>query len=340
MELDKVWLITGATGQDASHLFDFLLSKGYKNLHGIIRRSSTFTTQRIDHIFNKLCLHYGDMTDCMSLYNIINKVKPDYIVNTAAQSHVAVSSELENYTIQVNTVGVLNLLQCVKNIKPECKIYQCGTSEEWGNATDGSKLLNEQTPKNPVSIYGVSKLAAEHICNIYRDAYNMFVVCGTLLNHEGIRRGGTFISAKISDYVGNYYNHKVEKPLEIGNLYAKRDWSDARDMVRGIYLMLLQTSPKNYVLGSGECYSVKEFIEYAFNVINIKIKWIDQGINEKGIDNETGQVLVKVNPKYYRDIDINCLIGDASAARKELGWEPSISFQNMVKTMVEEAIKK
>jgi GDPmannose 4,6-dehydratase len=318
-----------------------LIEKGYKNLHGIIRRSSNFNTSRIDHIFDKINLHYGDMTDAMSLYNIIDKVRPDYIVNTAAQSHVAVSAELENYTMQVNTMGVLNILQSVRNLKlTECKIYQCSTSEEWGNGTDGSHLLNENSPKIPVSIYGVSKLAAENICNIYRDAFNMFVVCGTLLNHEGVRRGKTFISAKISDYVGNYINCKTKKPLQLGNVYAKRDWSDSRDMVNGIFLMLMQDKPKNYVLASGTCYSVKQFAEYAFKQIGITIEWNGLGLKEVGRNKLTHETLIQINPKYYRDIDIECLIGDSSLAKKELNWVQKISFNQMVKDMIEDSIEK
>jgi GDPmannose 4,6-dehydratase len=341
-ELSKTWLLTGIKGMDGSLFADLLLSKGYTNIHGIIRRSAVFNTQNIDHIFDKLQLHYGDLTDAMNIYTIISSVKPDYIVNFAAQSHVAVSSELENYTLQVNTIGVLNILQSVRmsGLEKTCRIYQCGTSEEWGNATDGSRLLNEMTPKVPVSIYGVSKLAAEHICNIYRDAYGMYIVCGTLLNHENARRNKTFAPAKIADYVGKYYNKKISKALEMGNIYAKRDWSDARDMVYGIYLMLTQEIPKNYVLGSGTCYSIKDFIEIAFKEIGVTLRWSGSGANEVAFDNQTNNVLVKINPRYYRDIDINCLIGDSSTARKELGWRPKISFDQMVKDMIQNAIRE
>lgn len=341
MEFDKVWFITGATGQDASHLFDLLIEKGYTNIHGLIRRSSYFNTKRIDHIFDKLQLHYGDMTDSMSLYNIIHKIKPDYIVNTAAQSHVAVSSELENYTFQTNTIGILNILQSVRALQlHNCRIYQCGTSEEFGNFTDGTVSLNETTPKIPVSIYGVSKLAAENICNIYRDAFDMFIVSGTLFNHEGTRRLKTFVSAKITDYIGKYVNDKINTPLQLGNIYAKRDWSDSRDMVNGIYLMLTQNLPKNYVLSSNKCYSVKQFVEYAFEEIGIKIEWKGKGLDEIGQNLLTGETLIEINPRYYRDIDIECLIGDSSFARKELNWIPQISFNNMVKDMVQNSIKE
>jgi GDPmannose 4,6-dehydratase len=344
-ELDKVWLITGVCGQSASFYCDMLLEKGYTNIHGIMRRSSTFNTQNIDHIFDKLKLHYGDLTDAMNIHNIIAKVKPDYIVNFGAQSHVAVSAELENYTIQVNTVGVLNILQSVRNLglSKTCRIYQCGTSEEFGNITDGTNKLNEESPKIPVSVYAVSKLAAEQLCDIYKNAFNMFVVTGTLMNHESPRRGGTFVSKKITDYVGKYYKNKLIKPLELGNLNAKRDWSHAKDMCDGIYLMLTQNEPKNYLLSNDTTHSVREFVELAFKEINIEIVWRGTGVDEVGIkrgteDDPEPHIIIKVNPKYYRDIDIQCLIGDSSRARNELGWSPKYSFEDLVKEMVQSSL--
>jgi GDPmannose 4,6-dehydratase len=367
-ELDKVWLITGVTGQSASYYCDMLLEKGYTNIHGIMRRSATFNTQNIDHIFDKLRLHYGDLTDAMNIHNIISKVKPDYIVNFAAQSHVAVSAELENYTIQVNTVGVLNILQSVRNLglSDTCRIYQCGTSEEFGNITDGSNKLNEESPKIPVSVYAVSKLAAEQLCDIYKNAFNMFVVTGTLMNHESPRRGGTFVTKKITNYVGKYHknmpfggcgspsgklanksrkNNALKKigPLELGNLGSKRDWSHAKDMCDGIYLMLTQNEPKNYLLSNDTTHSVREFIELAFKEINIDIVWRGTGVDEVGIkkgteDDPEPHIIVKVNPRYYRDIDIQCLIGDSSRARNELNWRPKYSFEDLVKEMVQSSL--
>ena len=337
MELDKVWLITGATGQDASILFDLLLEMGYTNLHGTMRRSATFNTKNIDHIFDKLKLHYCDLTDAMNINSIISKCKPDYIINTAAQSHVAVGSEIENYTIQVNTLGVLHILQSVKSLGLNTKIYQCGTSEEFGNETNGDTFLNENSPKIPVSIYGISKLAAENICNIYRDAYGMFIVTGTLFNHESCRRGGTFVTKKITNYVAE---KKFVKPLQLGNLDAKRDWSHAIDMCRGIILMLLQDTPKNYVLSSNETHSVREFIELAFKQIGITIYWEGNGINEIGYNKYTRQILVTVDEKYYRPIDIECLLGDSSKARNELGWYPEYDFEDIVKDMMRGSLKK
>lgn len=335
-ELNKVWLLIGSTGQVGSLYADLLLEKGYKNIHGIMRRSSTFNTSNINHIFDKLQLHYGDLTDSMSIFNIISKVKPDYIVNFGAQSHVKVSSELENYTFQVNTIGVLNILQSVRSLGLEktCKIYQANTSECYGNSTDGSKMLDENTPFSPVSIYGISKVAAESICNIYRDAYDMFIVSSVLFNHESERRGRTFVTQKIAYYVANYAKNKTHAPLQLGNLNAKRDWSSAQDCCNAIYLMLMQNTPKNYVISSGETHSIREFSELAFKEIGIDIEWRGSLEDERGINKKTNEVLIQVNKKYYRDIDIECLIGDSSKARKDLGWVPTTTFENLVKKMV------
>lgn len=350
-ELNKVWLITGVTGQSASFFCEMLLEKGYTNIHGIMRRSSTFNTQNIEHIFNDLKLHYGDLTDAMNIHNIIAKTKPDFVVNFAAQSHVAVSAELENYTMQVNTIGVLNILQSVRSLglSDTCRIYQCGTSEEFGNMTDGITKLNEDSPKVPVSVYAVAKLAAEYLCDIYKNAYNMFIVTGTLMNHESPRRGGTFVSKKITNYVGKYYklrkNKALEKiePLQLGNLKSKRDWSHAKDMCDGIYLMLMQNKPKNYLLSNDTTHTVKEFVELAFKHIDVEIIWQGTGIDEIGIkkgteDDQEPHIIVKVNPRYFRDIDIQCLIGDSSRARNELGWCPKYSFEDLVKEMVQSSL--
>ena len=345
-ELNKVWLISGCTGQSASYFCEMLLEKGYTNIHGIMRRASTFNTQNIEHIFDKLKLHYGDLTDAMNIHNIIAKTRPDFVVNFAAQSHVAVSSELENYTIQVNTIGVLNILQSVRNLglSDTCRIYQCGTSEEFGNMTDGITKLNEDSPKVPVSVYAVAKLAAENLCDIYKNAYNMFVVTGTLMNHESPRRGGTFLTKKVTDYVGKYYKNNSIKPLELGSLESKRDWSHAKDMCDGIYLMLMQNKPKNYLLSNDTTHSVKEFVELAFKEIDIELVWRGTGICEIGIKKGTEynlepHIIVKVNPRYYRPIDVKVLIGDSSRARNELGWCPKYSFEDLVKEMVQASSK-
>lgn len=361
----KVALLTGINGQDGSTLAEILLEKGYI-VHGIMRRSATFNTQNIDHIFDKLNLHYGDLTDAMNIFNIISKVRPCEIYNLAAMSHVKVSHDVENYTFQTNTLGVLSILQSVKNLGMEktCKIYQASTSEIFGNITDGSFKLNEESPQNPCSVYGISKYAAQQLCNMYRDAYGMFVVNSLLFNHESERRGGTFVTQKIANYVAKYHKNipsggklasksvkntdgALEKMglLNLGNLNAKRDWSHAKDMCNGIWLMLQQETPQNFVLASGKTHSVREFVELAFKEIKIDILWRGIGIDEVGIkkgteDDPIPHIIIKVNPKYYRDIDIECLIGDASKAKEILGWKPTTTFQELVSEMVKSAIKR
>ncbi len=337
----KVALITGISGQSGSILAELLLEKGYE-VHGIIRRSATFNTKNIDHIFDKLHLHYGDLTDAMNIFQIISHVKPCELYNMGAMSHVKVSHELENYTFQTNTIGVLNILQSVRlaGLEKTCKIYSASSSEIFGNVTDGSFKLNEKSQQNPCSVYAISKLAAQQLCNMYRDAYGMFVVNSLLFNHDGPRRGATFVTQKISNYVGKYYKNNSIKPLELGNLNAKRDWGSAREYMKGVYLMLQQETPSNYVLATGESHSVREFVELAFNEIGIDIIWKGSGLNEVGIRKDTENIIVKVNPKYYRDIDIECLIGDASKAKRELGWNYNLSFKDLVKEMVESSIQR
>jgi len=335
----RVALITGIGGMDGSLLAELLLEYGY-DVHGIIRRASNFNTQRIDHIFDKITLHYGDLTDMGNIMSIISNVRPDEIYNLAAMSHVRVSFEMENYTFQTNTLGILNILQSVRilGLGEKTKIYQASTSEMYGNTTDGSQMLTEYSEMNPVSPYGISKLAAHHICNYYRDAYNMFVVSSVLLNHEGERRGLTFVTQKIAQYVGKYRHRHNNKPLQLGNLNAKRDWGYAKDYVWGIYLMMQYNKPDNYLLATGEEHSVREFVELAFDEIGIQIEWKGSGENERGYNKLSGDLLVEVNPKYYRQIDIEHLIGDASKAKQVLGWYPKTSFKTLVNLMVANAI--
>jgi GDPmannose 4,6-dehydratase len=282
----------------------------------------------------------------MNIHNIISKVKPCEIYNLGAMSHVAVSADLENYTFQVNTLGVLNILQSVRNLglDKSCKIYSASTSEIYGNITDGSFKLNEESPQNPCSVYAISKYASQQLCNMYRDAYGMFVVNSLLFNHEGPRRGHTFVTQKIADYVAKYNKSiKTEseiQPLQLGNLNARRDWGSAKNYVEAIYLMLQQEKPDNFVIATGETHSVREFVELAFKEIGITIKWEGSGVDEKGIDSISGKTIVKVNPKYYRDIDIECLIGDSSKAQKVLGWKPTTTFNKLVTIMVAAAIER
>lgn len=337
----KVALITGITGQDGSWLAELLLSKGY-TVHGIIRRSATFNTQNIDHIFDKLHLHHGDLTDAMNIHNVISRVKPDEIYNLGAMSHVKVSHDLENYTFQTNTIGVLNILQSVRTLGMEksCKIYNASTSEMYGNQTNGDTFLNESSPMHPVSIYGISKKAAQELCNMYRDAYGMFVVSSVLFNHEGSRRGHTFVTQKIANYVAKVAVSKALGPLQLGNLNARRDWGSAKVYMEAVYLMLQQEKPEDFVIATGETHSVREFVELAFKEIGKEIEWRGYGVNEVGVAKGTEQILVQVNPKYYRDIDIECLIGDASKAKEILGWTYDLTFKDLVNEMVVAAIDR
>jgi len=334
--MKKVALITGINGQDGSFLAELLLEKGY-DVHGMIRRSSNFNTSRIDGIFSQLTLHYGDVSDMGNVMAIISKICPDEIYNMAAMSHVKVSFELENYTFQVNTMGILNILESIRILSREkqVKVYQASTSEMYGN-TCGDGRLNEESEMRPVSPYGISKLAAHHLCNYYRNAYDMFVVSSILLNHESERRGPTFVTKKIVDYVGKYHLKQTTEPLQLGNLDSKRDWGYAGDYVYGIWLMMQHHSPDDYVLATEETHSVREFVELAFKEIGIEIEWEYQyGRNKK-----TGDIIVQVNERYYRPIDIQTLIGDATKAKKVLGWRSLMTFPNLVKRMVQDSIKQ
>lgn len=341
-EFDKVWLITGIGGQDGSTFADMLLVLGYNNVHGIIRRSAVFNTQNIDHIFSNLKLHHGDLTDPMCIHKIIERVKPDYICNFAAMSHVAVSEELQKYTFEVNTLGILNILQSVKslNLSSTCKIYHASTSEEFGNETDGSTLLNELSRKTPVSVYGIAKLAAENLCNMYKNAFGMFIVTSTLFNHEGPRRGKTFVTQKVCYHVAELNRYpNTTRPLQLGNLYSRRDWGYCGDYMEAVYKMLMMDTPDNYVIATGETHSVKEFCELSFEYIGIRISWKGEGLDEVGIDSSTGRVLIQVNKEYYRPIDIECLIGDASKAKHQIGWEPKTTFERLVEIMTKAALR-
>lgn len=346
MSEKKVALVMGSQGQSGSFMMELLLEKGYE-VHGTIRRSSVITTERIEHIFDEITLHYADVTDCMNIYNIISKVKPCEIYNFSAQSHVKISAELENYTFNVNTLGVLNILQSVRaaGLEKTCRIYQASTSEIMGNSSNNGLIkMNENTVQTPVSIYGISKHASQQICNMYRDAYGMFVVNSILYNHESERRGHNFVTQKIANYVGKYKATVTStsnlEPLNLGNIYSYRDWGYAKDYMECVWLMLQNDKPTNYVVATGESHSVKEFVELSFAEIGIDIVWKGTGVDEVGMKKGTEDVLVKINPKYYRDIEIDHLIGDASKAKKELGWTPKTSFRKLVKIMVDAAVKR
>ncbi|ORY62759.1 GDP-mannose 4,6-dehydratase [Neocallimastix californiae] len=345
----KVALISGITGQDGSYLTELLISKGYK-VHGIIRRSSSFNTARIEHIYNKeehsinpkKILHYGDLTDSTCLVKIINQVQPDEIYNLGAQSHVKVSFEMAEYTSNVDGLGTLRLLDAIRTCRLEKKVrfYQASTSELYGKVQEIPQ--NEKTPFYPRSPYGVAKLYAYWIVVNYREAYNMFSCNGILFNHESPRRGQTFVTRKITRAVANIYLGYQDVVI-IGNLDAKRDWGHARDYVEGMWLMLQQDKPDDYVLSTNETHTVREFVEKAFKVINVDIVWEGEGFNEVGKDKATGEIRVKVDERYFRPTEVDLLLGDSTKARKALNWKPKVTFEDLVVEMVNadiEMVKK
>lgn len=335
---NKVAFITGITGMDGSHLAELLLEKGYE-VHGMIRRTSTFNTDRIDHIFDKLKLHYGDVTDPLVISNLISQIQPDEVYNLAAQSHVKVSFEIPYYTAQCDGLGTLAIIEAVKNHCPKARIYQASTSELYGGM--GYNMpetgYNEESKMHPRSPYGVAKLYALWITKNYRESYGMHISNGILFNHEGERRGETFVTRKITMALANIKNSidngEDFQTLKLGNLYAKRDWGYAKDFVEGMWLMLQQDTPDDYVLSTGETHTIKEFVEEACKECGWNINWVGEGLNEKGIlDN--GLTIVEINKKYYRPAEVEVLLGDYSKAKDVLGWEPKIKFKDLVRIMM------
>lgn len=347
--MSKVALITGITGQDGSFLAELLLKKGYE-VHGIIRRSSSFNTGRIEHLYidelikdmkiqRKVKLHYGDMTDSTNLIRLIREIKPDEIYNLAAMSHVKVSFEVPEYTADTDGVGTLRLLEAVRFLGYEnkTKIYQASTSELYGKVQEIPQ--NEKTPFYPRSPYGAAKLYAYWITKNYREAYNMFAVNGILFNHESERRGETFVTRKITLAAARIKKGTQEK-LYLGNLNAKRDWGYAKDYVECMWLMLQHDTPEDFVIATGETHTVREFATLAFKEVGIELEWQGEGVNEKGIDRSTGKVLVEVDPKYFRPTEVDLLLGDPTKAKNLLGWNPTkTSFEELVKIMVESDMK-
>lgn len=327
----KKALITGITGQDGSYLSELLLKKGYE-VHGIIRRSSSFNTSRIDHIFDSLKLHYGDLVDSQSLNSLMNEIEPDEIYNLGAQSHVKVSFDVPDYTAQVDALGTLRLLEAIRACKLESKVrfYQASTSELYGLVQEVPQT--ETTPFYPRSPYGVAKLYGFWIVKNYREAYQLHASSGILFNHESPRRGETFVTKKITRALKNIKN-KDQKVLELGNLNSMRDWGHAKDYVEAMWMMLQQDKPDDYVISTGKQYSVREFVEKAGNYFGFNIIWDGDGVNEQGIDKNTGETIVKVNPKYFRPTEVETLLGDCTKAKKILGWKPSISFDSLVEDM-------
>ncbi len=338
--MHKVALITGITGQDGAYLAELLLEKGYI-VHGIKRRSSLFNTDRIDHLYQdqhesdvRFFLHYGDLTDATNLIRLVQEIAPDEIYNLAAMSHVKVSFDTPEYTANTDALGTLRMLEAIRILKmeKEVKLYQASTSELYGKVMETPQ--SETTPFYPRSPYGVAKLYAFWIIKNYREAYNIYACNGILFNHESPCRGETFVTRKITRAAAKIKLGLQEK-LFLGNLDAQRDWGHAKDYVYGMYLILQQDTADDYVLATGETHPVREFVEKSFARLDIKIRWEGKGVDEKGIDEATGKVLIEVDPKYFRPTEVDLLLGDPSKAKKELGWEPTYSFEELVHEMVD-----
>lgn len=348
--MKKIALITGITGQDGSFLAEFLLEKGYE-VHGIIRRSSSFNTGRIEHLYldewvrdmkqkRLVNLHYGDMTDSSSLVRILQQVKPDEVYNLAAQSHVKVSFDCPEYTAETDATGVLRLLEAIRILGMEktCKIYQASTSELFGLVQEVPQ--KETTPFYPRSPYGVAKQYGFWIVKNYRESYGMFAVNGILFNHESERRGETFVTRKITLAAARIAQGKQDK-LYLGNLNALRDWGYAKDYVECMWLMLQHEKPEDFVIATGEYHTVREFATLAFQYAGMELRWEGEGVNEKGIDVKTGKILVEVDPKYFRPAEVDQLLGDPTKAKTLLGWNPTKTpFKELVKLMVEYDMKR
>ena len=338
--MKKKALIFGITGQDGSYLADFLLKKNYI-VHGVIRRSSSFNTGRIDHIYQdpheknrKFVLNYGDVTDSISLSSILNKIKPDEIYNLAAQSHVAVSFEVPEYTANADAIGSLRILEAIKfhNLERKTKFYQAGTSEMYGKVQESPQ--NEKTPFYPRSPYGVSKVYAHWITVNYREAYNIFACNGILFNHESPKRGETFVTKKIVKALVKIKNGSQNK-VYLGNIDAKRDWGHARDYVEAMWKILQKKKPDDYVIATGKQYSVRQFIGLVAKQLDINLSWVGKGINEKGIDTKTKKIIIEIDKKYFRPLDVNTLLGDPKKAKSNLNWKPKINIHSLIKEMIE-----
>ncbi|AIX43855.1 GDP-D-mannose 4,6-dehydratase [Synechococcus phage ACG-2014f] len=324
-------LISGITGQDGSYLAELLLKKGYE-VHGIIRRTSSFNTGRIDHIFDRIHLHYGDLTDSLNIVSIIKEVEPDEIYNLGAQSHVKVSFEIPEYTAQTDALGTLRVLEAVRLLGMEnrVRIYQASTSELYGLVQ--AVPQKEDTPFYPRSPYGVAKLYGYWIIKNYRESYGMHASSGILFNHESPRRGETFVTRKITRALSRI-STGLQDVLYLGNLNAKRDWGHAEDFVEAMWLMLQQDKPDDYVIATGEQYSVREFVEASAEYFGMKIEWQGEGLDEVGIDRFTKKVVVRVSDKYFRPAEVESLWGDPTKAKEVLGWKPKHTFSSLVEDM-------
>lgn len=335
----KKALITGVTGQDGSYLAELLLEKGYE-VHGIKRRASSFNTQRIDHLFQdiheknvRFFLHYGDLSDSTNLEKLVYDIQPDEIYNLAAQSHVKVSWDCPEYTADCDALGTLRLLEAIRlnHLEKKTKFYQASTSELYGLIQE--PVQNEKTPFYPRSPYAVAKLYAYWICVNYRESFGLWAANGILFNHESPRRGETFVTRKIT-MAATRIKVGLQDKLYLGNLNSKRDWGHAKDYVRGMWMIMQQEKPQDYVLATGTTTSIRDFCKMTFAELGIDLEFKGEGVNEKGIDKATGKVLIEVDPKYFRPAEVDLLLGDSSKARKELGWKPEYDLKMLVKDMV------
>ena len=327
----KKALITGITGQDGSYLAEFLLLKGYE-VHGMVRRSSLINTHRIDHIYERIHLHYGDLTDAVNVMGVIRQVEPTEIYNLGAQSHVKVSFEMPEYTANVDALGTLRILEAVRmlGMEKDVRIYQASTSELYGGVL--GTPLSETTPFHPRSPYGVAKLYGYWIIKNYRESYGFHASSGILFNHESPRRGETFVTRKITQGLSRI-SVGLQKVLYLGNLNAKRDWGHAKDYVEAMWLMLQQDEPDDYVIATGEQYSVRDFVNEAAPYFGFKIEWMGEGEDEVGLDWNTKKSIIGINPRYFRPAEVDSLLGDATKAKEVLGWEPKTSFKELVEDM-------
>ncbi|MDD3049336.1 MAG: GDP-mannose 4,6-dehydratase [Bacilli bacterium] len=334
--MKKVALITGITGQDGSYLAELLLEKGYE-VYGIVRRKSMVDYGNAEHLIDKVKFLYGDMTDIVSLINIIRDVQPDEVYNLAAQSFVGTSWEQPIATADIDGMGVLNILEAIRTVKPDTRFYQASTSEMFGKVQ--AIPQSEETPFYPRSPYGVAKLYGHWITKNYRESYNMYACSGILFNHESERRGKEFVTRKITDAVARI-KYGVQECLELGNIDAKRDWGHSADYVRAMWLMLQQEEADDYVIATGETHKVREFVELAFKEADIEIQWKGNGVDEVGINKANNQIVVRINPKFYRPAEVEILLGDPKKAKTNLEWELKVSFKKLVSRMVKSDLAK
>jgi GDPmannose 4,6-dehydratase len=348
--MSKKVIITGVTGQDGSYMADLLLEETDYEIYGMVRRTSTKNYKNIEHLLNnpRFKTVTGDLSDSQSIDNLIREIKPDYFINLAAQSFVGSSWQIPEQTFDIDAIGVIRCLESIRKHIPNCRFYNAGSSEELGNVDYSPQ--DENHPLKPRSPYGAAKAAARHLVKVYRESYNLFAIQGLLYNHESERRGEEFVTRKITKNIARIKkaldNNEKFEPLELGNIDTKRDWSHAKDFVRGIWLMLNQSEPKEYILSSGEAHTVREFIEKAFKMAGIYGEWVGKDTAEKYILKKTlnsiyydNQILVKINPEFYRPAEVDLLLGDSNKAHKELNWKLDISFDSLIKIMVENDLK-